>query len=108
MMKLSVTVVKIAGTPIGSVIAPEDLEIGIAVHPRGVEQILRDLREEAFEDVDGHREVGRDIDEDEAGQRVVEAVVDAGSGTATRISSCGGRIMPERMTKRTRRLPRKR
>src|SRR5262249_8391829 len=52
--------------------APEDLQIGIAVHAGRVEQVLRDLREEAFEDVDGHRQLGGDIDQHQPGQRVVE------------------------------------
>ena len=74
MMKLSVTVVKIAGSADRQGDAPEDLEIGIAVHPRRIEQVLRDLREEALEDVDGHRQMAGDVDDDEAGQRVVEPV----------------------------------
>jgi len=63
MEKLSVIVVNSAGIPIGRAIRQKDLDVAIAVHARGIEEILRDLGEEAFEYVDGHAEMGRDVDE---------------------------------------------
>jgi len=55
--------------------APEDLEIRISVEPCRIEEVLRDLREEALENIDRHREMAGDVDDDEAGQRVVEPVI---------------------------------
>src|SRR6185369_8866984 len=69
MMKLSITVVKIAGAPIGTVTRQK---ISKSEYPsiRGVEQVLRNLREEALEDVDGDGDVRGHVDEDEPRQRV--------------------------------------
>ena len=47
--------------------APENLEVGVPIHPRGVEQILRNLRKEPFQDIDGHCDVRRHVDQNEAG-----------------------------------------
>ena len=51
------TVVAIAGMPIGSITRQKICPVGVTVDARGVEQVLRNAREEALEDVHGQRQL---------------------------------------------------
>src|SRR5262245_4884871 len=56
--------------------APEDLQLRVAVHSRGVEEVLRQAGEEALQDVDRQGQLRADVDQDQAAQRVVETIAD--------------------------------
>ena len=98
-MKLRMTVVAIAGSAIGSADAPEDLPVGIAVHPRGVEQVARDAREEALEDVDRERQLDRDVDQRQAERGCCRARSCTRIWNSEMIVICGGKMIVEKSTK---------
>ena len=79
--------------------APEDLPLGIAVHPRGVEQIGRDAREEALEDVDGERQLDRDVDERSSPDPVLYRPYCTRIWNSAMMVICGGKMIAEKMRK---------
>src|SRR5664279_3161582 len=56
--------------------AEEDAEVRITVDLGGVEQVLRDSCEEAFEQVHRQRQLQADVDQGQTDERVVQVVVD--------------------------------
>ena len=85
-------VVAMAGIPMGTVSRQNTPSSEQPSMLRGVEVVLRDLREEALEEIEGQRQLDRHVDEADAQPCVEEAVLHQHLEREM-IVSCGGKMM---------------